>query len=182
VLCDECLLRVDKNLAPPHAWTYTLYSYKHTFIRKMIHAMKYSHRKDIAIFFGEKISKSIPEEHKDYIVVCIPMPSIRKSIRGYNHSHLIAKTVAKNNQMIFEPDILKLSKEKLFLTKRQVTTKTRKERLSNKINTFTVSKDVVQKNILIIDDVTTTGATLGEARRILLKHGAHDVIAYTIAH
>jgi len=38
------------------------------------------------------------------------------------------------------------------------------------------------KNIILIDDITTTGATLNEARRTLKKSGARKVIAFTVAH
>lgn len=38
------------------------------------------------------------------------------------------------------------------------------------------------KNIIIIDDITTTGATITEAKKVLLKAGAREVIAFTLAH
>ena len=57
------------------------------------------------------------------------------------------------------------------------------ERMKNIKNSFGVnSKERIQgRNIILIDDVWTTGATINEARQELLKAGAKNVIAYTIA-
>jgi competence protein ComFC len=42
--------------------------------------------------------------------------------------------------------------------------------------------EIKNRNIILIDDVTTTGATLKEAKKILKKSGAKNIIAFTIAH
>ncbi len=54
--------------------------------------------------------------------------------------------------------------------------------MKNQHGSFGVIDEVQNKNIILIDDVTTTGATLVEARTVLLKHGAKSVLAYTLAH
>jgi competence protein ComFC len=46
----------------------------------------------------------------------------------------------------------------------------------------TINQLIKNKNIILIDDVTTTGATLSEARKVLKQAGAKKVIAFTIAH
>jgi predicted amidophosphoribosyltransferase len=58
----------------------------------------------------------------------------------------------------------------------------RKERIDNQKNAFSINSSVENKIIILIDDVTTTGSTLHEARTLLLKKGAHEVHALTIAH
>lgn len=59
----------------------------------------------------------------------------------------------------------------------------RTERLKNLAGCFfAVRKEIEGRNIILIDDVATTGATLDEARRTLLKSGARKVIAFTLAH
>ena len=60
----------------------------------------------------------------------------------------------------------------------------RKDREENIIGAFAISKPELLKRraVIIIDDVATTGATLSEARKTLLKNGARQVTAYTLAH
>lgn len=60
----------------------------------------------------------------------------------------------------------------------------RVERLHAQRDTFFVqtTQDLSNITIILIDDVTTTGATLHEARHTLIQAGAHNVIAYTLAH
>ena len=108
------------------------------------------------------------------------MPHSRKYIRGYNHTEVLANLISKELGLFCRNTIL--IQNKGTHTKRQVATRGRTERLQNKRNTLIVSENVQNMNILLIDDVTTTGATLGEARRVLLQAGASQVMAFTIAH
>ncbi|KKU76429.1 MAG: hypothetical protein UY03_C0035G0001, partial [Parcubacteria group bacterium GW2011_GWA2_47_64] len=60
---------------------------------------------------------------------------------------------------------------------------TRKKRLENLKGCFVADGKAVEgRNIILIDDVATTGATLVEARKTLLRAGARKVIAFTVAH
>ena len=99
-------------------------------------------------------------------------------MRGYNQAELIAKEISEklyipiNNKILF----------RIKNPKRQVKTSTRSERLKNQHNTFKVAEGVLNSNIILVDDVTTTGATIKEARDILIKNGAKKVMAITIAH
>jgi competence protein ComFC len=43
-------------------------------------------------------------------------------------------------------------------------------------------EEIKNRNIILIDDVITTGATLSEAKKVLERAGARSVIAFTIAH
>ena len=58
----------------------------------------------------------------------------------------------------------------------------RAERLKNQHNAFVVQTSVQGLSVILVDDVTTTGATLLEARKVLLEAGATSVQAYTVAH
>jgi predicted amidophosphoribosyltransferase len=106
------------------------------------------------------------------------MHPFRRLLRGYNSTTYIAQIISEQTSAPVEHTLLTKTK----ITPRQVKTKNRSERLSNNKGTFAVTKKNIQGSYILIDDVTTTGSTLEEARNILLKHGAMSVIAMTIAH
>ena len=73
-------------------------------------------------------------------------------------------------------------------TEHQARIKNRNERIKNMTGTFAIKdleknkKLIMKKNIILIDDILTTGATLSEARKVLRQAGARKVIAFTVAH
>lgn len=177
--CVSCLSKIQKVIDPSSPSISSTYSFKEPVIKRAVHAIKYFHRKDLI----EPLSRSISEDimHKNYgayILLPVPMPRLRRYVRGYNHAEAIASTISKQTGLPLQNDILIRIKS----NKRQVLTRSREERLLNQRNTFTLGKDVRGYSIILIDDVTTTGATILEARKVLLEGGALSVLAYTIAH
>ncbi|MBP6948605.1 MAG: ComF family protein [Candidatus Pacebacteria bacterium] len=181
-LCKKCIHTFKKNIDTPLTYAHSTYSFHDIRVKKIIHAIKYFHRKDLIMPLVASMENDInyfKNNHQTYTLIPIPMPKIRKLIRGYNQAEWIASHVSeKTSNTIVDFSILKRSRT----PERQATTKTRSERLKNQHNSFYVSKDVSGLHIILIDDVMTTGATLSEARNILLKHGAKEVYALTIAH
>ena len=177
-LCKECLHGRVKAYESPAPYITSIYSFKDPSIKKIIHAIKYFHRKDLVFPIVETIVNEIITKEGFSCLVPIPMPQWRKYIRGYNHAEVIAREIANQTNLPIRTDILKRRSSK----KRQVMTTSRHERLKNQHNTFNLTSSVVGMRIILIDDVTTTGATLREARKKLLEGGAIVVEAYTIAH
>ena len=137
------------------------------------------------------------ENFKDAILIPIPLSRRRYRERGYNQAELICKELIKldSNSNInlrygvdekmernfsLEKNILIKIKE----TEHQANIKDRRDRLKNLVGSFYVKNPEVikSKNIVLIDDVLTTGATLTEAKKILKQNGARKIIAFTIAH
>jgi ComF family protein len=118
------------------------------------------------------------------ILIGIPMSDQRLKERGYNQAELIVKRLLradKNN--IFSKQANKLLK-KIKNTPAQTSLSNRKTRLQNLHDCFAVVdvKAVNSKMIILIDDVITTGATMREARKTLLKAGAREVLCFAVAH
>jgi predicted amidophosphoribosyltransferase len=69
-------------------------------------------------------------------------------------------------------------------TEHQARIKDRRVRLKNLENSYAVKNEasLENRNVILIDDITTTGATLNEARKILKEFGARKIIAFTVAH
>ena len=165
----------------------SIYSFSDPLIKKVIHAIKYFHRKDLIEPLTEELAKELSKiissgsynlVPNTYLLVPIPMPLLRKYMRGYNQAEIIAIELSKKCSLPLNTKILVRKKS----PKRQVTTKTKGERLRNQHNTFEVIGNTQGKHIILVDDVTTTGATLFEARNVLLKAGANTVRAVTLAH
>ena len=111
------------------------------------------------------------------IVTSVPINRIKKWRRGFNQSELIAKAVAE-----------RMGKQYRILLKDRYKFKTQKklsyrDRFLNILNRYKIinEKFIRGKNILVIDDIFTTGATLNECARILLSAGASKVYSLTMA-
>ena len=164
-----------------------MYSFRDPLIKKVIHAIKYFHRKDLIQPLTHELAQELnkivsPGPYilvpSAYLLIPIPMPLLRKYMRGYNQAEIIAKELSKECSLPVTTTILARTRS----PKRQVMTTTRGERLRNQHKSFKINKNVKNLNIILVDDVTTTGATIFEARKILLEAGASTVRAVTLAH
>lgn len=177
-LCEPCLLTLTPPLTTPFPWITSLYSFKKNELKRVIHALKYFHRKDLSSPFAKELSKLLTALPPTSLLVPIPMNTLRKLRRGHNHTETLVKDIHTITGIPFSTTLLVRS----VAHKQQVKTKNKKERFSNQKGAFYLAQDPKGLTIILIDDVTTTGATLHEARNLLLKHGAEHVLAYTIAH
>lgn len=114
------------------------------------------------------------------IIVPIPIHFIKRLKRKYNQSELLAKNISRISNIKYEPRIL----QKIKITHPQEGLSGRKRR-KNIIGSFGVNekhiKDIENKNIILVDDVFTTGSTVNECSRILKKYRAKSVVVVTIA-
>lgn len=128
----------------------------------------------LANFFVELYNKN-----KMDIDMVIPVPLNRKRIkeRGYNQSYLLALPFS----LIIKKPLKKQALYRLKETRPQVGLN-RHERLINVSEAFVANPQQVKgKNILLIDDVTTTGATLEACASALKLGGANDIVGFTLA-
>lgn len=180
-LCSRCIKLSRKSLQAPVPYAISAFDYRDPVIKKCIHAIKYYRRKDLIEPLTRELAKeatAIPNLQV-HVLVPIPMPRIRRIMRGYNQAELIAQELGKQLHLPVQ-NLLTRSKT----AKRQVTSRTRQERLDAQKGTFSVTSSGSANNlhIILVDDVTTTGATLEEARKVLLKQGAQSVRGLTLAH
>ena len=114
------------------------------------------------------IVQGVLEIHKEInfdIITCVPMHKDDQRKRGYNQAELLARECAKIMNIPYVDTLEKFKKNKV-----QHSIKAN-ERAKNVRGVYRlIQKDIVKgKNILIIDDIITTGHTLGECSRILKK-------------
>jgi ComF family protein len=149
--------------------------------QNIIHALKYSGRFAIGTYLGEQLGKTLLEQIAGWqidLTIPIPLHQLKKAERGYNQSFYIAKGVSKTLSIPVKQGIVKRKK----FTQSQ-TTMNLKEREENMRGAFKIKKfkELPGKNILLIDDVITTGATISECGRILLEAGANKIYAASTA-
>jgi ComF family protein len=109
-------------------------------------------------------------------LVPVPLSIRRLRERGFNQSLLIARVISKNIRIPLLMDTLLKVRE----TPPQ-TGLSAKERLLNLKNAFVVKGNVEGLRLFLVDDVMTTGATVTECSKQLLKAGAKEVVVLTLA-
>ena len=147
-------------------------------LREAIHRLKYQH--DIGL--GEALAKHLIDYFAKTgwdidMVAPIPLSFARQNERGYNQSALLAHPLALACNISFKSKAL----ERIRDTRPQVGLKA-KERAENVKDAFTANKNTVNgQKILLIDDVTTTGATISAAAEAIMNAGACCVYGLTLA-
>lgn len=192
LLCTECLEKARPAVRPVESYSYALFEYRCPSIKKAIWDFKYQNVRQFADVFAPLLSNELIEILADRLHVSekdrpllIPVPLHLKRLRsrGYNQSELLARSMASGqHEGIFDvnPKLLNRTRE----TKPQAHNETRSVRFKNLQHAFYVPfpEKIKGRIIVLLDDVTTTGATFAEARKTLLASGARDVIALAIAH
>ncbi len=157
-------------------------SYDNAVLRILIHRLKFQSVRRAAEPLADLLArclKEIPLDMSGFLLVPLPLSRRRRNERGFNQSEEIAKHLAKRLPLEVRADILARHKH----SKPQTETFDALERHRNVLGCFSVAKpdDVAGENIILLDDVTTSGATLGEAARALKAAGARKIIGLTAA-
>ena len=141
-------------------------------------------KKKLANYFSKNLSdfwNNISSETKNKEYLVIPVPSHKKRIkeRGYCQSSLIAKEFAKTFNYNFSDQFVTRIKETAYMN----SLNTLNDRIINIQNAFNVSNQMPkEKNILIIDDILTSGSTICElARTIHRKYPDLNLLGLTVA-
>lgn len=183
--CDRSLIRLDSDAVFAHLpklWFIkcrSLFAYDGP-VKDAVHNFKYNERLDLARYFGTELCHEAGKIGQFDLIVPVPLHRRRLAARGFNQSALIASKLAKLLSIPTDLDSLQRVKN----IDPQVGME-RDERIKNVKGAFAVLPKRVQKisdrNILLIDDVLTTGATVNECSKVLIKFGAESVRVLTIA-
>lgn len=159
----------------------SIYPYKEPLIREIVWQIKYKKNKKAIEIAGYSIYLELIKLNQPLLLIPIPISKIRMKERGYNQCELIIDEIIKlDAKNLFHKNYNLLVRE-VHIDKQ--THKNRKERLNNTKNIFGIRGETDRnQRIVIIDDVTTTGSTLSEARRCLEQAGYHNISTLTLAH
>lgn len=150
-------------------------------LRELVHRFKYGRElwlaQPLAGFLEKGLADARLADRTFDGIVPVPLHPRRQREREFNQSEILARELAKRSRWDYCPALERL---------RYTTTQThfdRTDRMQNLRNAFRVRQNVrvLGKNLLLVDDILTTGSTLDECARTLLAAGAQSICALTVA-
>jgi len=153
-------------------------------VTALIWELKYHGTRRSMALAGEYISETLlafaSEEVGKPLLIPVPMHPARRRERGHNQTELLCQAALPyvGNGLAYAPAALR----RVRTTPPQQGL-SKHERLTNVARSMEARPNVVSGRVcLVVDDVSTTGATLGEAKRALLEAGARSVQLVSLAH
>ena len=166
--CDFCL----KEFAFESACA----AFPYETVRRAIHLFKYDGGKKIGDGLGQLLADYMEKYHeailaKTDFVLSVPLHPKKEKKRGFNQTHILCEQLSARTGLPFRRDILVRKRE----TAAQSTLDSSKQRRQNLKNAFQLEFAVQGLHIALVDDVVTTGSTVAEISRLLLRNGAATV-------
>ena len=196
-ICTKCLYDLpytdfhlyEDNLVAKQLWgrmpvnaaMAMLYFKKGTKVQNLIHSLKYKGKTEVGLTLGKLLANRLlkSEMYADIDLV-IPVPLHEKKLRqrGYNQSEYIATGLAEGLGVAVSTKNLTRNKSTESQTK-----KARYTRYENMQDVFSVKNetDLLNKHILLVDDVITTGATLEACGNVLINNGIKKLSIAAVA-
>lgn len=190
-LCDRCSSQIiirgnfgDKTI-------FSAVSYHEPTVRQLVWLLKYRGVREIADIFAGWLYEALIEDLAEIalyrekqgriLIIPIPLSKKRQRGRGYNQAEEIAKKLTE-----FDPKLFRLETGNLIKikeTKTQVSVKNRQDRLKNLRGVFKIlnAQNLRGRTIILLDDVSTTGATMEEASKALARGKPRRIIKVTVA-
>jgi competence protein ComFC len=166
------------------------YDYHDEKVSKIIIAGKYNFIPMAYEILGQMIADQLSAHYPllttHYSLVPIPLHTTRQRWRGFNQAEVLCEAIGKELGL---PISRALIRSKITKTQKDLKKDARQQNITN---AFCIAPSpsegragerlrIQGQSFLLVDDVTTTGATLQEAAKILKRHGAAKVICLTVA-
>ena len=171
--CYDC-----KKTEHYYEWGRSLWIHKAP-VNEAIYAFKYKNRRCYGEVFARELAKVYGKRLKEQnveLIIPIPLHKSRRRERGYNQTEIIAKYLGDYTGI--EVDHTSLVRNKKTSPQKRYSDKERKKNMKN---AFALKKKIDAENVVLIDDIYTTGSTIDEAARILKKSGVSNVCFLTIS-
>jgi ComF family protein len=176
-----------RRALPPFARAVAFGSYDGE-LRGLLHLLKYEQVRPTAELLGQCLATTIQQIQPAFsgslpIVVPVPLHGRKRRQRGFNQAELIAKAALKR----LEARGIRLEIRAGVLKRQRATSSqtglTRHQRRANLRGAFAVKgrAAIAGRDILVVDDVYTTGTTVSECARLLVRAGARRVFVATVA-
>ncbi|MEK9168324.1 MAG: ComF family protein [Patescibacteria group bacterium] len=188
LFCSVCRARLAENKKICHRDAPYLLAaagnYDDPVLQNLIHYFKYKKFENLAPILGELLIEYLKllnfETFKllNFIIVPIPLHPSRERERGFNQAKLLAEITASHFNLLLVDELKRIKNNEP-----QAKMKNSEKRTKNIFGCFEIKNSnlVKGKNIILVDDVFTSGATMNEAVKILKKNGAGKIIALVLA-
>lgn len=187
-LCKRCAIKIKKyeiNLVNKNKKMYfneSMHIFKYNeMIRQRLIEYKFQDKSYMYKTFAKIIlkNKKVCGFLEKYdIIIPVPIHKKRRLKRGYNQTELIAKEICKNISLELKTDVL--IKQKNIKAQSELNKNERKQNIKNAFEIKNIN-EIIDKKILLFDDIYTTGSTVNECSKILKKAGAKQIGVVTIA-
>ena len=142
--------------------------YKGSRFRKLLHSLKYKSKPEIGVVLGKELGAAMRSSgnFKDIdFVIPVPLHPKRQKQRGYNQSEMIAQGISVVTDIPMLTNVLVRNVETVTQTKMS-----REERWKNVSGKFVIHDQdiIINKHVLLVDDVVTTGSTIEACGEVLL--------------
>jgi competence protein ComFC len=156
-----------------HVWMRTAYEGT---AKELVYRMKFARARAAAEVVGQLTVEALPYLQTEYVVVPVPTAAKRVRQRGYDHAALIARALARHEGFPMQVLLRRLGSARQVGANREV-------RLTQLQGAFYVSRPerVHGKDILLVDDIVTTGGSIEQAAQALRQAGARSVAAAIFA-
>ena len=151
-------------------------------LQTAIHRWKYEGKTHLTPFFAERMAEGLDrfwEPNTLDLLIPIPLHIQRLRERGFNQALLLVKELSRRTGIPYAKAILK--KKKPTVPQVNLSGAEREKGLRRAFHVIEKEK-LLGKSVLLVDDVYTTGATVNECSKVLLKGGAERVDVFTLAH
>lgn len=167
--CPKC--RASSKVS--NVWVRTGYD---NLPKQLVHKLKFERAQGAAPVIAGLVAESLPYLPRDTIIIHIPTATSRRRQRGYDQSELIARELAKRTGLTFRSMLGRYGQSRQVGSSRKI----RLQQLNEAFRPRHPEK-IKGANILIVDDIVTTGATLETAALVLRQAGAKKLYATTFA-
>jgi len=182
IVCRPCRFELEEKALLYADSTLTVENTDHVVVlfpydvlsRTLIHDLKYHGRPEIGILLGELLGESIHASMsgKDALVVPVPLHSAKLKSRGYNQSERLATGIAQVTGLTIDESLIVRLTDSGTQTALSAV-----ERIKNVSGAFEfVGKaELTGRDVILVDDVLTTGSTISECAKVLKDGGAGSV-------
>ena len=190
---DACPLCAQDRRARPcaceYAWDfpfekiYSLFDFD-DIVKELSHAFKYGGFKRLAFDIGKTYGQLVPQDFFDGMEIAVPVPLhfFRKLKRGYNQAEYFGRGILASGRGGLRLCTQALKRRKATRTQTALSKEQRTKNLASAFHVPPARAHFIKgRNVVLVDDIVTTGATTGQCAKAMLDAGAKSVRVLSLA-